>query len=234
MRAGIAGRVAAALFALLALGFVLPAAKVIPELARLRAKAPPLRLRLELFIEDEATAREIRAEVHPDLGVRLWDGSGGRWWVREGELLSARGRAPQPNWVPDLGLLRLRAEPAIWRRLDRAGIDTDRNQLGRCGDADCFVIGGRQGSAQLWIDKDRFEIRRLVLATGRRVEFEDWRDWDGQRFPGSIRVRDARGGLATLEVREVTPDPALGPEGFSAGWVRESPVPPSAPGALGP
>jgi hypothetical protein len=64
--------------------------------------------------------------------------------------------------------------PALVAQL---GVDLRRNQLARCGEADCFVLGGREATAQLWIEKDRFEVRRVLGRAGDLVEFESGTGW---------------------------------------------------------
>jgi hypothetical protein len=98
--------------------------------------------------------------------------------------------------------------PALVAQL---GVDLRRNQLARCGEADCFVLGGREATAQLWIEKDRFEVRRVLGRAGDLVEFESYRDRVGRlRLPSQIRVTDPSGGETLVRVVGVERAPGLG------------------------
>jgi hypothetical protein len=100
---------------------------------------------------------------------------------------------------------------ALGRYLPELGIDLTRSELGRCGEGDCFVLGGRSGAAQLWIDKDLFEVRRLRTRRGRVFEFEGYREGvGGARVPTRIRVLDSLGPIAEVEIAGVEAAPSLG------------------------
>ena len=207
--------------ALLALGFVLPAERVIDELGRVRKAAFPLRAEATLSGIGRGWPREVVLELHPVAGLRVQDDAGGRWLVRQGRLV-AGSRPRLPVWVPEAEILLLQEPKQVHAWLEALGIDPLANRLARCGEADCFVLGGPERPGRLWLDKDRFEVARLILRDRRSVEFEAYRDWDGVRFPSKIHILDAHGEVATLTLTAVKRS-RLRSEDFSMSWAGQSP-----------
>ena len=107
--------------------------------------------------------------------------------------------------------------------LEETHVDPEVTELARCEDADCFVLGGRTAAAQVWVDKDRFELRRVQRSPGRAVEFGDYTDWGRFRFPGTIQVEGPEGPLARFEIVRTEAAPDLGPEDFTLDWVFDPP-----------
>jgi hypothetical protein len=204
-------------------GFVLPPDKIVHVVASRRSAAPPLRVELEVSRAGEDEPLQVRAELHPERGVRLNDEEGRRWLVRQGRVSGGDGDRSR-GWVPELDILVLRDEEALQAWLDVQGVDTTLSQLARCGDADCFVLGGREQPNQLWLDKDSFEIRRFRSRSGRVLELDEYADWEGVRFPAHARVSDSLGPVAELTVRSVEAAPDLDRADFSQAWLlAESP-----------
>ncbi|MBW2281667.1 MAG: hypothetical protein JRG76_08430 [Deltaproteobacteria bacterium] len=212
----------AALVAGSLLGYVLPGERVLLQLQTLREKNPPLRVEARLFGEQPDWPERVRFELHPDFGVRISEERGGRWLVRGGRVVAASG-ASVPEWIPGLEILVLRSEAALRGWLDQARIDFTVNQLARCGEADCFVVGGRRAERQLWIDKDRFEVLRWVASRRGATEFEGWRDWDRQRFPAAIRIHDRDQVFAEFSVESVALARDLSESDFAPEWARAAP-----------
>lgn len=200
------------------LGFVLPGEKVVAELTLRRESIPAVRVEVGLSGVDRLWPTSIVVELHPELGFRVTDGSGGRWVVRRGRAVASTGQSV-PAWIPDLEILSLRLAEDLSDWFERTGVNPEWNELGRCGEADCFVLGGRQATGQLWVDKDRFEIRRWLFGGGRSIEFDSYRNWADLRFPGEIRVVSRTGVFAVLTVQAVEPAPGLSEADFSSDWV---------------
>ena len=211
---------ALALAALLA--YVLPAERVIEQLASRRASAAALRVEARLDGIGESWPERVVLELHPRLGTRVSDERGERWLLRDGRL-QAGTRQPAPPWLPELDVLFAPDLVALGRLFADLGIDTSRNELGRCGERDCFVLGGRDAPAQLWLDKDTLDVVELRLASGRRIEFAAPQAWQGARFPAEIRVHDEWGKIATLRVEGAAKAPELRADDFSARWVETAP-----------
>jgi hypothetical protein len=206
----------------LLLGYVLPTDRVIGEMARLRARSPVLSVDALLEADDAAWPERVRFDLHPELGARIEDDAGGRWLLLADP---ARGSSPGAAWLPAPELLVMQEKGQILRWLRRAGVDVLFNELARCGDADCFVIGGRSGGAQLWVDKDSFDVWRFRSGDGRAIHFEEYADWDGLRFPSRMRIQDPLGPLGVIRVERVRRASNLGD--FSRRWL-ESPASPEA------
>ncbi len=210
-------KLAVAAIALVVLGYVISSERVVREMAGVRAGLESHRVAAELEVDGEGIASVV-FELDPDRGVRVRDGRGGRWLLAGGRVWAPAGSGV-PAWLPPADVLVLRSEERLLEWLAHAAVDLAANELARCGNADCFVIGGRAASDQLWIDKDRFEVRRQRTARGRVVDFESYRSWPGGRFPERIRVADPLGPIATLRILRVESAPELGQEDFSPGWL---------------
>lgn len=198
--------------------YVVPAARVLREIDRARGRAVTLHAEIELGGEVRPDwPTEIDVDLHPEYGIRIDDRRGGRWVIRR-ERVVAASRSELPVWLPQLEVLVVPpGEPLeIW--LSGEGVDLQRNQLGRCGSVDCFVLGGRDGGSQLWVDKDTFDLRRWVSPAGRSFVFSAYQTWGRLRFPSEISVLDGDTALATLTVRTLVPAPELGERDFSRAW----------------
>jgi hypothetical protein len=130
---------------------------------------------------------------------------------------------PTPAWFPDLEVLALRhdADLRVW--LGAQGIDPSANELARCGESDCYVLGTRQSLAQLWVDRRALEVRRVVLPGRGPLDLEEWQLFERTRFPARIEV-SADGATATLAVQSVAPAAALASADFSSVWVEAAPA----------
>jgi hypothetical protein len=119
--------------------------------------------------------------------------------VQRGRVLAGT-TMPLPAWLPDLEVLSLRHESDLLTWLGQQGIDVTANELARCGDGDCYVLGTRQSLAQLWIEKRPLEVRRIVLPGRGQSDLEEWRSFDKVRFPTRIELSGSDG-TATLAVQ---------------------------------
>jgi hypothetical protein len=214
-------RALAVLAALLA--YVLPADRVLEQVALHRAKLHAVRVEARLEGIGESWPERVTLELHPRLGCRVSGAAGERWLLRDGRVLAGT-RLPAPPWVPELDVLVVPDAGDLARLLGSLGIDPAANELGRCGERDCFVLGGRTGPAQLWLDKDSFDVVELRLADARRVEFAAPRAWSGTRFASEIRIHDEWGKIATLSVEAAGPAADLRAEDFSQRWVDLAPA----------
>ncbi len=204
------------------LAYILPAERVVLELVRVRENALPLRLETALRGIVSSWPEQVTLELHPDFGLRVSDTEGGSWLLRQGRVVA--GSPPRaPLWIPDIEILALRTEEGLRAWLRRARVDLSRNELARCGESDCFILGGTRSPGQVWLDKDRFEVVRVVLPEGRQLVFEGYQDWSGVRFPRDIKILDSHGPLATLSVQRLGAAPDLGADDFSPQNMGQSP-----------
>jgi len=204
------------------LAYVLPGERVVEQLAARRAELAPVRVEARLDGIGETWPEHVVLELHPRLGARISDERGERWVLRDGRL-QAGTRHPQPPWLPELDVLLAPDRVALGKLLRDLGIDPSVNELGRCGERDCFVLGGRDAGAQLWLDKETLDVVELRLANRRRIEFAAPQTWSGARFPAEIRVYDEWGKIATLRVEAAGKAADLRAEDFSARWVETAP-----------
>jgi hypothetical protein len=211
-----------AALALAWLGYVMPGDRVVDLLAESRAGRAPVRIEAALSARDSAAPSKLVIELHPDLGERVSDDRGGRWLVVGGRV-TAGTKLPAPAWVPDLAPLWMRRESEIRSWLRAEGIDFASNDLARCGNGDCWVLGSQQGNAQLWLEKPALELRRVVQAKKTRASYDDWQAFAKLRFPKRIELDDDAGAVATLTVSSVTPI-ALGAAELSPDWVKSPPA----------
>jgi hypothetical protein len=209
-----------AIAALALCGWVLPPDRVLGEIERHRQKSPPLRIAAALEAADAPAdwPATFQMELHPRRGARL-RAEDGRRWIVQGGRVTQRGASTGSSWIPQPELLALSRREDLENWLSAAGIDPGANQLARCGESDCYVLGGRDRPVQLWVDKDRFEVWRFRSADGRGVQYESFKEWDGVRFPERIVIDAGGRPLATIHVREVTVARDLDRADFSLSWI---------------
>lgn len=209
---------AAALWALLAaLAYILPVDRVVMQLAREHESAPALRIEASLEGIGDGWPGSVSFELHREFGLRVEGDHGNRWlFLADGGVQGTR--LPAPPWIPDLRLLALEDEEQLWQLVAATGLDPGVSELARCGELDCFVLGGRRARAQLWVEKDRFEILEASDRRGRRTRYADYRTWDRVRFPAEIEVFDSYGSVATLHIDSVA-RVRLREEHFSPSWL---------------
>jgi hypothetical protein len=208
--------------ALVWLAFVLPGDRVVGLLAESRAGRTPLRVEGKLTARDSSAPAHLVIELHPDLGARVSDDKGGRWLVANGRA-SAGTKLPAPEWVLDLAPLVLRHESELRAWLAAEGVDVGKNELARCGDSDCFVLGTRQSASQLWIEKSAFDLRRVVRPHPPRTSYDDWQMFGKIRFPARIELADDSGPIAALAVESVDSIP-LAQSDLDPSWVQAAPA----------
>ena len=197
---------------------------VIAKLAAARAGQPALHIEAALSAAAPDAPTRLLIDLHPELGMRVADDRGGRWVSQRGHLV-AGSTVPAPAWFPDLEVLALRHESDLRAWLGAQGIDASANELARCGESDCYVLGTRQSLAQLWVDRRALEVRRVVLPGRGPLDLEEWQLFDRTRFPARIEV-SAEGATATLAVESVRPAAALVSADFSSVWVEAASVVP--------
>ena len=191
------------------LGYVLPAERVLALIAEKRRGAPPVRLTVEVERPGEEEPLRAWVELHPGGGWRIVD-DGGQRWAGQGPQIRRIGGPPPPIGLAEAWLLAISDEERITQHVSRLGVDLSRNQLARCGEADCFVLGGRRGRVQLWVDKDRFEVRRYRNPQGVYLHFNGRQEVGGAlRMPTRIRVEEPEGLVLEVTILEAEAAPHL-------------------------
>jgi hypothetical protein len=215
--------VLARLLAVAFLAYLVPGERVVAQLAAARAGQPPLHVETAVVSAQGNAPTRLAFDLHPDFGLRASDDRGRRWLVQRGRVV-AGSELPPPVWLPDLEVLALRDPGALQSWLTAHGIDGNVNELGRCGDGDCYVLGGRQGRAQLWVDKRALEVRRVVVPGQASLELQAWKAFEKQRFPGEVALIGESGPIASFAVESVGSAPALASGDFSPAWVQAAPA----------
>jgi hypothetical protein len=195
--------------------------RVVAMLASAQASRPALHADAALSAGASDAPTSLAIDLHPEFGMRIADDRGGRWVVQRGRVLAGT-ILPLPAWIPDLEVLALRHESDLRAWLGQQGIDASANELARCGTGDCYVLGTRRSLAQLWVEKNALEVRRIVLPGRGQTDLEEWASFDELRFPSRIELSGADGS-ATLAVQGVAPAPKLAAADFSEAWVRATP-----------
>lgn len=156
---------------------------------------------------------------------------------RNGEALDA----PKPL-LPPLAWLQIGDGPDLETALRREGIASREVVLGRAGDRDCYVIGGRMpGSrdgepplrAALWVELEELQPVRIDRADGVRYRLGPSSKFGKLRVPGWIQVEMAGQPYLRLVVRAARAVPPSRAS-FEPGWlaaprpVRTQAAPPAA------
>jgi len=136
---------------------------------------------------------------------------------------------PHP-FLPPLFLLQAGSGEALAAALSSLGMTPDAIVLGRLGDKDCYVLGGRNPRGEngeeslrpsLWVDMQTFEPVRLVGADGTEYRLTEITSFKGIRLPRFIEI-DPPGPLrARLEVVGATQADAPA-AAFQPGWLEGS------------
>ena len=202
------------------LAYVLPGDRVVGMLAEARSARTPLHIEAKLVARDSSAPAHLAIDLHPELGERVSDDRGGRWLVGGGRT-TAGTHLPAPAWLPDLVPLALRRESDLRGWLAGAGVDLAQNELARCGEDDCWVLGTRQSPAQVWVEKSALDLRRVVRPKQPRAAYDEWQDFGKVRFPAHIELADDSGAIATLVVESVSAA-TLAASDFSPAWVQSA------------
>ena len=126
---------------------------------------------------------------------------------RDGRLLDQ----PHP-FLPPVFLLQATSGATLSAALDSFGVISEEVVLGRMGDRDCYVLGGRrrgEGSGEetalpsLWIDMQSYDALRWVRSDGTEYRQGPSQLFDGIRLPSWIEIRAPGSLRARLEIVRV-------------------------------
>jgi hypothetical protein len=201
-------RLGTAVLGLSLLGYTLPGERVLDQIVEARRGIPPVRLTVVLGPPE---APDLRAwiDLHPAGGWRIVDEQGRKWIGRGSRVLRGNEDDP-PVGLVETWLLVAAEEDQLPALVSQVGVDLARTQLARCGESDCFVLGGRDASSQLWVDKDEFVVLKYRSRRGLEIGFEDYGKQSGRlRLPSRLLVLDALGSTAEIEILQVERVPGL-------------------------
>ena len=196
-------------------------AKAVAEANRAARRGKPLLLEVTLTIgEGQPTAATGTLVSHPT-GLARLELKSHRGFVerhllqgtaytasRNGKLIGSPRR-----FLPPIFLLQGRSGEALIAAMESFGIASDDGVLGRVGDYDCFVFGGRlplksvEAGRQLpsmWVDLDSFDVVRIDAADGVRFRFGPAQDFSGIRVPRWIEIEMRGRETARLEILEAS------------------------------
>ena len=128
---------------------------------------------------------------------------------RDGQVLSA----PHP-FLPPLFMLQAGSGEALQAALGSFGVSSAEVELGRIGDVDCYVLGGRIPGRQdvfrgpaalpaLWIDMESLRVVRIDRVDGSRLNFGPEVSFENIRIPSWIEIQLPGGQNARLEIKRV-------------------------------
>lgn len=224
-RSSIAAAVAAALMLAVSASALVPpppkVAKAVAEANRAARRGQPLLLEISLTIGEGQPAAATGTLVSHPTGLARLELKSKRGFV-ERHLLQGTAytasRDGQPiddprRFLPPLFLLQGLSGEALIAAMESFGIATDDGVLGRLGDYDCFVFGGRlpQKSVDagrrlpsMWIDLDSFDVVQVDVADGVRFRFGPVQDFSGIRAPRWIEIETPGRETARLDILEVS------------------------------
>ncbi len=186
-------------------------------------RASPVLLEIKLRIgQGEPTATGVLAS-HPTglarLELRGRGGSVERHLLqgnaytasRDGQLLPS----PHP-FLPPLFFLQATSGAALRAALASYGVASGPVVLGRVGERDCYVFGGRlarmaddSGEVRtlpsLWVDMETYEVIQIDRPDGVRFRFGPFTPFEGIQAPSWIEVLAPNQPPARLEVIRVAP-----------------------------
>jgi len=121
--------------------------------------------------------------------------------------------------LPPLYLLQVGrgSDLASWLAERGAPLDAE---LGYEEEHDCYVLGGREGRAALWIDQDTLTLVRVDLPGGHRVRYGPLRVFDGIQLPEWIDITPTGAPPVRLEIQAAAPSKP-GPGAFEPAWLSQ-------------
>lgn len=229
-----------------ALAAIPSAEKVAAAFARandLAGRSGPLLLDVTLRIAGRGPSAEGEIATHPT-GLARLELRSPMGFVERHLLLGDEYRAsrdgrllddPHP-FLPPVFLLQATSGAALAAALDSFGVVASELVLGRMGDHDCYVFGGRNTGAlpgeelllpSLWLHMESFAALRLVRADGTEYRLGPTRVYDDIRLPGWIDIRAPGPLRARLEIQGVARADAPA-AAFQSDWLT-APLPAAEP-----
>ena len=229
-------------------GAVVPGAeKIIAAIAEANdesGRSVPLWFEVEMEIGDSEADASGTLASHPTGLARLELNS--RHGFVERHLLQGNAyRASRDGDVrdeplpllPPLFFLQASDGAMLEAALDSFGVEIDEAVLGRIGERDCYVVGGRSPldasgteapRASIWVDHRTFEVLRIDRRDGVRVRFGPAASFDGIIAPSWVAIEIPEKPLFRLEVTRVAPADAPA-AAFALEWLTAPVTPPATP-----
>ena len=245
----------APLVALLA-ALALPAGGAIPKAERVAdavaeanedgGRTEPLWIDVQLRIGDSAPVASGVLATHPTGLARLELKSTSGFVERhllQGEAYTASrdGQILEDHrpFLPPVFLLQADSGAALRAALGSYGVDAAQGALGRVGEHDCYVLGGRLPRMpdgrepyrpSVWVDQETYEVVRIDRADGVRFHLGPFQSFGGIRAPRWIEIEAPDQPPARLALERVVRASAPA-AAFGTDWLTSPPAaaPPSPP-----
>ncbi len=195
-------------------------ANAVAETNRVSGRAVPMLVDITLKLGEEVSVTQGVLASHPTGLARLelhGEGFVERHLLqgsvhtasRDGQLLSA----PSPL-LPPIFFLQATSGAALQAALASFGIHAVEAVLGRVGDRDCYVLGGRlprsengeqQTLPSLWVDMESYEVVLINRPDGVRFQFGPSADFGGIQLPRWIDVESPEMPTVRLQIDRVAP-----------------------------
>ena len=195
-------------------------AEAVAEANQMSSRAEPLLIDVVLRIGSGEPAARGQLATHPTGLARLELRSEAdfveRHLLQGDEYRASRdGRLLEKfhPFLPPVFLLQASSGAALAAALESFGVSEQEVVLGRMGDHDCYVFGGRLPGPpdaerllpSLWVDVESYDALRIVRADGVEYRLGPVSVFDGIRLPRWIEILAPNGFQARLEVMRVTP-----------------------------
>jgi hypothetical protein len=196
-------------------------ADAVAKANRLKGRAVPILLDLTLTIDRGEPAATGVLASHPTglarLELRSHKGFIERHLLQGTVYTASRnGRelvSPRP-FLPPLFFLQATSGAALLAALNSYGVAPGEAALGRVGDRDCYVLGGRLPrdaagqepmAPSLWVDMETFEVVQIDRQDGVRFHFGPATRFESIQAPGWIDVESPDQPTARLDVVRLAP-----------------------------
>jgi hypothetical protein len=195
-------------------------AEAVAETNEMSARAEPLLIDVELRIGSSERAAQGKLATHPTGLARLELRSDANF-VERHLLQGDDYRASRDGqlldkfhpFLPPVFLLQATSGAALAAALESFGVSEQEVVLGRMGDHDCYVFGGRLPGPpdaerllpSLWVDIESYDALRIVRADGVEYRLGPVSVYDGIRLPRWIEIATPEGFRARLEVQRAAP-----------------------------
>jgi hypothetical protein len=243
--------IAAALTWALAIGaWPVPARAVIPSAPKIAkavaaankvaGRSEPVLLEVTLTIGDDPPAATGVLATHPTGLARLELRS--HLGFVERHLLQGNAHSASRDGVmlvdprhflPPVFLLQATSGAALRVALASFGINSKETVLGRVGDFDCYVFGGRLPRSleredrrlpSMWVDLESYEVVRIDGHDGVRYRFGPSQEFEGIRVPSWIAIEARDEPAARLDILRAVPANAPA-AAFGMDWLGASAAP---------
>jgi hypothetical protein len=199
-------------------------AKIVEAVAtanRIAGRSEPVLLDVTLTIGDGPPAATGVLVTHPTGLARLELHS--RTGFVERHLLQGNAHSASldgvmlddpRHFLPPVFLLQARSGAALHAALLSFGIVADEAVLGRVGNADCYVFGGRLPRSlereerrlpSMWVDLESYDVLRIDDSDGVRFRFGPSQNFEGIRVPRWIAIEASGSPAARLDILRVAP-----------------------------